>query len=84
MLKIILILFLLISNYLFCEEINLKYLKTDKFEIVQNIDLGKDSRDYYLTIYGKMVFEIQVFKNKETQDLYLVSYCEDADLINKL
>lgn len=77
------IIILLFLGVLHCETLK-EFKDKDKYLLVQDIDIEKNLIEFNVKYFNKYVYKIQVYQNKQNLDIFMVSYTDNGEIINKL
>ena len=80
--KIILIMFFCLG-VLNCETLK-DFEDKNKYLLVQDIDIEKNLIEFNVKYFNKYVYKIQVYKNKENLDMFMLTYTDEGEIITKL
>lgn len=77
------IIILLCFSILHCETLK-DFEDNNNYLLVQDIDIEKNLIEFNVKYFNKYVYKIQVYQNKVNLDMFMVSYTDSGEIINKL
>lgn len=80
--KIILIMFFCLG-VLNCETLK-DFEDQSKYLLVQDIDIEKNLIEFNVKYFDKYVYKIQVYQNIKNLDMFMLTYTDEGEIINKL